>query len=129
MYGYGDYVCLGMGEYYCSEGSLLILCWCLGDVLVQVYVEGVLFCLGWVQVLLYLVGYVLGFLQVCIDDGWQVWVVFGDYKWQFDLICVLFEVVFCDIFIIEVIFVLLIYCWLDILVVVVEIVVWCCECE
>lgn len=60
MYGYGDYVCSGMGYYYCSIDNVLILCWWFGEVLLDVYVYGVCFCLGDVDVLLYLVGYVLG---------------------------------------------------------------------
>lgn len=46
-----------------------------------------------------------------MEYGGDVWVVFGDYKVEVDSICMLFELVCCNIFIIEFIFGLLIYYW------------------
>ncbi|MFX5956851.1 hypothetical protein ABTF01_20875, partial [Acinetobacter baumannii] len=76
-----------MGEYHCSEGSLPILRWRLGDVGVQAHAEGVPFRLGRVQVSLHPAGHVLGSSQVRIDDGERVWVASGDYKRQPDPTC------------------------------------------
>ena len=77
-HGHGDHARPGMGEYHCSEGSLPILRWRLGDVDVQAHAEGVQFRLGQVQVSLHPAGHVLGSSQVRIDDGEQVWVASGD---------------------------------------------------
>jgi putative mRNA 3-end processing factor len=118
-----------MGEYHCSEGSLPILRWRLGDVPVQAHVEGVPFRLGKVQVSLHPAGHVLGSSQVRIDDGRQVWVASGDYKRQPDPTCAPFEVVPCDTFITEATFALPIYRWPDTPAVAAEIVAWRRECE
>ena len=118
-----------MGEYHCSDGSLPILRWRLGDVPVQAHAEGVPFRLGRVQVSLHPAGHVLGSSQVRIDDGQQVWVASGDYKRQPDPTCAPFEVVPCDTFITEATFALPIYRWPDTPTVAAEIVAWRRECE
>lgn len=128
-HGHGDHARPGMGEYHCSDGSLPILRWRLGDVPVQAHVEGVPFRLGKVQVSLHPAGHVLGSSQVRIDDGRQVWVASGDYKRQPDPTCAPFEVVPCDTFITEATFALPIYRWPDTPAVAAEIVAWRRECE
>ncbi|HIE4189461.1 ligase-associated DNA damage response exonuclease [Stenotrophomonas maltophilia] len=128
-HGHGDHARPGTGEYHCSEGSLPILRWRLGDVPVQGHAEGVPFRLGQVQVSLHPAGHVLGSSQVRIDDGQQVWVASGDYKRQPDPTCTPFEVVPCDTFITEATFALPIYRWPDTPAVAAEIVAWRRECE
>ncbi|HIE5513746.1 ligase-associated DNA damage response exonuclease [Stenotrophomonas sp. C4297] len=128
-HGHGDHARPGMREYHCSEGSLPILRWRLGDVPVQAHAEGVPFRLGQVQVSLHPAGHVLGSSQVRIDDGRQVWVASGDYKRQPDPTCTPFEVVPCDTFITEATFALPIYRWPDTPAVAAEIVAWRRECE
>ena len=128
-HGHGDHARPGMGEYHCSEGSLPILRWRLGDVGVQAHAEGVPFRLGRVQVSLHPAGHVLGSSQVRIDDGERVWVASGDYKRQPDPTCTPFEVVPCDTFITEATFALPIYRWPDTPAVAAEIVAWRRECE
>jgi len=128
-HGHGDHARPGMREYHCSEGSLPILHWRLGDVPVQAHAEGVPFRLGQVQISLHPAGHVLGSSQVRIDDGQQVWVASGDYKRQPDPTCTPFEVVPCDTFITEATFALPIYRWPDTPAVAAEIVAWRRECE
>lgn len=128
-HGHGDHARPGMREYHCSEGSLPILRWRLGDVPVQAHAEGVPFRLGQVQVSLHPAGHVLGSSQVRIDDGQQVWVASGDYKRQPDPTCTPFEVVPCDTFITEATFALPIYRWPDTPAVAAEIVAWRRECK
>ncbi len=128
-HGHGDHARPGMREYHCSEGSLPILRWRLGDVPVQAHAEGVPFRLGQVQVSLHPAGHVLGSSQVRIDDGQQVWVASGDYKRQPDPTCTPFEVVPCDTFITEATFALPIYRWPDTPAVAAEILAWRRECE
>ncbi len=128
-HGHGDHARPGMREYHCSEGSLPILRWRLGDVPVQAHAEGVPFRLGQVQISLHPAGHVLGSSQVRIDDGQQVWVASGDYKRQPDPTCTPFEVVPCDTFITEATFALPIYRWPDTPAVAAEIVAWRRECE
>ncbi|HEL3197354.1 TPA: ligase-associated DNA damage response exonuclease [Stenotrophomonas maltophilia] len=128
-HGHGDHARPGMREYHCSEGSLPILRWRLGDVPVQAHAEGVPFRLGQVQISLHPAGHVLGSSQVRIDDGQQVWVASGDYKRQPDPTCTPFEVVPCDTFITEATFALPIYRWPDTPAVAAEILAWRRECE
>ncbi len=128
-HGHGDHARPGMKEYHCSEGSLPILRWRLGDVPVQAHAEGVPFRLGQVQISLHPAGHVLGSSQVRIDDGQQVWVASGDYKRQPDPTCTPFEVVPCDTFITEATFALPIYRWPDTPAVAAEILAWRRECE
>lgn len=52
---------------------------------------------------------------MCIEYCGEVWVVVGDYfvsgVGDCNIICVFFELVCCDVFVIESIFGLFIYCW------------------
>lgn len=127
-HGHGDHARGGMGFYHCSNESVPILRWRLGDVALQAHAYGESFTLGRVRVSLHPAGHVLGSAQVRIDDGQQVWVASGDYKRQSDPTCAPFEVVRCDTFITEATFALPIYRWQDTTDVAADIVAWRREC-
>lgn len=127
-HGHGDHAREGMGEYHCSEGSLPILRWRLGDVRGIAHGYGDVFELGSARVSLHPAGHVLGSAQVRVEAGGQVWVVSGDYKRQSDPTCAAFEPVACDVFVTEATFALPVYRWPDTREVVREIVDWRRRC-
>lgn len=95
IYGYVDYVWVGYGVVLVMQQMLDIMVICYGINFcdqVQVVDYGEKFFINGVDVLFYLVGYVFGLVQICLFFGGEMIVVLGDYKCQFDLICVLFEV-------------------------------------
>ncbi|WP_149194856.1 ligase-associated DNA damage response exonuclease [Luteimonas suaedae] len=112
-HGHGDHARAGMVEYHCSDGSLPLLRWRLGEQRYRVHGHGEPFALGDARVSLHPAGHVLGSVQVRIEAGGRVWVVSGDYKRQPDPTCAPFEVVPCDTFITEATFALPVYRWPD----------------
>ncbi|MHC9086604.1 ligase-associated DNA damage response exonuclease [Luteimonas sp. RIT-PG2_3] len=127
-HGHGDHARAGMGEYHCTEASLPILQWRLGDQRYHPHAHGEAFTLGKARVSLHPAGHVLGSAQVRIEALGQVWVASGDYKRQPDPTCAPFEVVPCDTFITEATFGLPIYRWPDTASVAREIVQWRDDC-
>lgn len=127
-HGHGDHAREGMGEYHCTEGTLPILRWRLGDVPCVVHAHGEAFELGGARVSLHPAGHVLGSAQVRIEVDGRVWVASGDYKRQHDPTCAPFEVVPCDAFISEATFALPVYRWPDTLEVAREIAQWRNHC-
>ncbi|WP_058834054.1 ligase-associated DNA damage response exonuclease [Luteimonas abyssi] len=128
-HGHGDHARSGMGEYYCSAGTLPILRWRLGEQRYHVHAHGAPFVLGSAKVSLHPAGHVLGSVQVRIECAGQVWVASGDYKRQPDPTCAPFEVVPCDVFITETTFGLPVYRWPDTSAVAADIVDWRRQCE
>ncbi|WP_024889698.1 ligase-associated DNA damage response exonuclease [Luteimonas huabeiensis] len=128
-HGHGDHARGGMGEYHCSEASLPILRWRLGEQRYRAYAHGERFRLGGATVSLHPAGHVLGSVQVRIEAGGEVWVASGDYKRQADPTCAPFEVVPCDTFITEATFGLPVYRWPDTAAVAADIVDWRRRCE
>lgn len=112
-HGHGDHARAGMGEYHCSDGSLPVLRWRLGEQRYRTHGHGEAFSLGDARVSLHPAGHVLGSVQVRIEAGGAVWVASGDYKRQHDPTCAPFEVVPCDTFITEATFGLPVYRWPD----------------
>ncbi len=110
-HGHGDHARSGMGEYHCTEASLPILKWRLGEQHYHGYRYGQTFVLGAARVSLHSAGHVLGSAQVRIEVDGEVWVASGDYKRQPDPSCAPFEVVPCDTFITEATFGLPVYRW------------------
>ena len=127
-HGHGDHARSGMGEYHCSEASVPILRWRLGEQRVHAHAYGDAFTLGRARVSLHPAGHVLGSAQVRIAADGQVWVASGDYKRQPDPTCAPFEPVRCDTFITEATFGLPVYRWPDTREVAAEIVQWRQQC-
>jgi putative mRNA 3-end processing factor len=127
-HGHGDHARSGMGQYHCSQASVPILRWRLGEQVVHAHAYGQVFELGRARVSLHPAGHVLGSAQVRIEVDGQVWVASGDYKRQPDPTCAPFEVVPCDTFITEATFGLPIYRWPPTAQVAAEILEWRAHC-
>ena len=123
-HGHGDHARIGMGEYHCSQDSLPILRWRLGEQAIHAHAYGATFRIGDARVSLHPAGHVLGSAQVRIEAGGEVWVASGDYKRQPDPTCAPFEVVPCDVFITEATFALPVYRWPETTTVARDIVQW-----
>jgi len=128
-HGHGDHARIGMHEYFCTNASLPILQWRLGEQLFHSVAYGEQFELGPVVVSLHPAGHVLGSAQVRIEHEGRVWVVSGDYKRQHDPTCQAFEDIACDVFITEATFALPIYRWPNTSDVVRDILDWVAECK
>jgi len=110
-HGHGDHARVGMGHYHCTDSTLPILRWRLGEQSYTTHRNGEPFQLGRARVSLHPAGHVLGSAQVRVEVDGQVWVASGDYKRQPDPTCEPFEVVPCDVFITEATFGLPVYRW------------------
>ncbi len=127
-HGHGDHARAGMGEYHCTDETLPILRWRLGEQRYVAHAYGEAFELNGARVSLHPAGHVLGSAQIRVEAGGAVWVVSGDYKRQPDPTCAPFEVVPCDVFITEATFGLPVYRWPETPDVVAEIVDWRRQC-
>lgn len=127
-HGHGDHARSGMAEYFCTEQTLPILQWRLGEQHYHAIPYGEPFRLGDATLSFHSAGHVLGSAQVRVEVDGEVWVASGDYKRQEDPTCEPFEVVRCDTFITEATFALPIYCWQDTAQVAADILAWKKHC-
>jgi putative mRNA 3-end processing factor len=127
-HGHSDHARVGMGTYHCTDASLPILRWRLGNQNYYAHRYGETFTLGAASVSLHPAGHVLGSAQVRVEVAGEVWVASGDYKRQPDPTCAAFEVVRCDTFITEATFGLPVYRWPDTTEVARDIVAWRRRC-
>ena len=127
-HGHGDHARIGMQEYFCTDASLPILQWRLGEQQFHSVAYGEQFAQGSVLVSLHPAGHVLGSAQVRIEHEGRVWVVSGDYKRQDDPTCKAFEDIPCDVFITEATFALPIYRWPNTSDIARDILDWVAEC-
>lgn len=111
IYGYVDYFCWGYQYYFCIEVVVLVIWYWFGNINFFIVQFGEVMIINGVKFFFYLAGYIVGFVQICVEYKGEVWVVLGDYKVVFDGLFEFFELVCCYIFIIEFIFGLLVYCW------------------
>lgn len=111
---HADHARPGCGRYLAARAGEPVLRRRLGpEVEVQWLEYGERVRLGDVTVSLHPAGHVLGSAQVRVEGGGETWLVSGDLKRDHDPTCAPFEVVRCDVLIIEATFALPIYRWPD----------------
>jgi len=110
-HAHGDHARRGHQRYLGAEPGEQVLRQRLGDVSLQLLLDGERIEQNGVRVSFHPAGHILGSAQVRVEYGGEVWVVSGDYKLQADPTCTAFEPIRCHTFATESTFGLPIYRW------------------
>lgn len=110
-HAHADHARSGSAQYFCAVGGEGILKSRLNTQAITAISYAHSFNMNGVEVSFHPAGHILGSAQIRLDNGYQTWVITGDYKRDVDPTCDAFRPIECDVLITEATFALPIYRW------------------